>query len=249
MRKISSYLLTPFLLLFSLSAVAQEEIEIRVIPVGFYEVDEAVKIAEPLLSPDGKVMGDARTLQIIVRDKPEICDQIEKYFSNQKPPKNIRIDVVFTGGRFGYGEHGREHFHAAGGFEQQMITVYDGGTGYLHVGEKIPEPHLFFSTAQGMGIIIGVAKYKDVGSRLIVKPRIRGEFIDIYLTPEISYADLNRRGQIKSIAFTGLETRVTVRDGETVELGGLFDDAEFNDAFFRGRSGGSLNILITPHIL
>ena len=237
--------LSLFLILFLTSSIAEEEREIRVLSVGFYEVDQAVELAKKMLSADGKVFGDERTLQIIVEDYPKNLDKIEAYFKGQKPPRNIRIEVVFTGERFVDRSNYLDDVTYSGGQETQILTVYDGGTGYLHIGEKIPEPHYFFSAAKAWGVLEMVYDYRDVGSRLVVRPRIRGKSIDIYLTPEISYLV---GGKSHSIAYTGLETRVTVQDGESVEIGGL-DDAVFGDHFFRARTGGTLRITLTPHIL
>jgi len=244
MRSTLSFL-SLFLILFLTSSIAEEVTEVRVLSVGFYEVDQAVKLAEKMLSPEGKVFGDERTLQIIVEDYPKNLDRIEAYFKGQKPPRNIRIEVVFTGERFLDRSTRLDDVTYSGGEETQMLTVYDGGTGYLHIGEKIPEPHYFFSSAKRWGILEVIYDYRDVGSRLVVRPRIRGKLIDIYLIPEISYVV---GGKPHSIAFTGLETRVTVSDGQSIEIGGL-DDAVFGDHFFRARTGGTLRIILTPHIL
>lgn len=237
--------------LFGMTAgvLAEDEIEVRVVPVGFYEIDQAVEIAKSLLSPEGKVFGDERTLQLIVQDFPEYCDRVENYFKDQIPPKNIQIKVTFIGHDSAVIDPrylGWDNTVSGRGWETQMITVLDGGQGYLHVGEKLPEPAWFFSYAQTNGMLNVVVDYRDVGSRLLVRPIIRGNVIDILLIPEISYV---ANGRHRSIVFTGLETRVSVRPGETIEIGGLQQDAQFSNRFFQTHTGQSIRIQLTPEIL
>lgn len=244
---VSGLLLLAFFL--PLSLFSEEEIEVRIISVGFYEVAQAEQIARSFLSPQGKVTGDERTLQLVIQDYPKNCDLIENYFKDQKPPKNIRIEVTFEGQDSGVIKPrylGWDKTVSDRGRETQILTVYDGGKGYLHVGEKIPEPHWFFTYAKKHGIVVVDIDYRDVGSRLVVTPRIRGNTIDITLTPEISYVV---KGTRRVIAFAGLSTRVSARNGQTIQIGGLSQNAEFSGRFFRGRTGSTLSIRLTPKIL
>ncbi len=248
MKTIFSILL--FLIFFlTPSLFSEDEIEVRVISVGFYEVAQAEALARSMLSSQGKVTGDERTLQLVVQDYSQNCDQIEAYFKDQTLPKNIRIEVTFVGQDSGIFEAryvGWDNAVKSRGRETQMLTVFDGGKGYLHVGEKIPEPRWFFTYAKKQGIVVVDVDYRDVGSRLVVSPRIRGNRIDITLTPEISYVV---DGTLRTIAFTGLSTRVFVSDGGTIELGGLKGDKAFSDRFFRSRTRKLMQIRLTPKIL
>jgi len=87
--------------------------------------------------------------------------------------------------------------------------------------------------------------FREVGTSLEVTPRIRGRFIEVSLTPQISYVSDEVTG---AIAIQELSTTVLAADGQPVSIGGLIRDREFAGRFFKGKAASHLDITLTPRI-
>ena len=165
-------------------------------------------------------------------------------------PKNIRIDVEFK--EYGQTQKGvlsadwRDTKHSQ--YTKQYILVSDGRSASIFVGEKVPYVSYYITFLRDGGYIEGDVTIKEVGTKLQVTPRIVGDMddmIEVTLTPQISFISDKKRGVID---IKTLSTTVIAADGQSISIGGLQKDAEFDKYFFRSSSRGSLDIILTPHI-
>jgi type II secretory pathway component GspD/PulD (secretin) len=107
------------------------------------------------------------------------------------------------------------------------ILVTEGQSATLHTGEQVPFQEI---QAQGTNLLY-FTKFKDVGAHLIVTPNFIGnESVTLRVQPEVSsltgWTDPSQVGGISNpiISTRRCETTVTVRDGETLVIGGLLED-------------------------
>jgi type II secretory pathway component GspD/PulD (secretin) len=87
--------------------------------------------------------------------------------------------------------------------------------------------------------------FKKVGTKLAVTPKIRGDYIEVSLTPQISYLSEGRRDVI---SIKELATTVMVANGQSINIGGLIKDEEFSEYFFKTDTASKLDIILTPRI-
>ena len=121
-------------------------------------------------------------------------------------------------------------------YRKQEILVKEGYPAKLWVGESSVTPQWLddlvkynitqYSDGRRSVNIIGPAEdfiFVDVGSALMVKARIvGGNRIEVELYPEISYK--NKNGAQESIEVYSIATKVTVRPGARVNIGGAISN-------------------------
>lgn len=165
-------------------------------------------------------------------------------------PRNLRIDVEYRQtGETGQGI-GTAQWRSGGSssYTKQFIVVLDGYSAGIFVGEQVPFISYYrrFLFERGYITEEKEIEMKDIGTKLKVKPRIIGNnMIEITLTPEISFLQDRKR---RIIDIKTLSTTVVVADGQSLPIGGLQKDAEFDRYFFSRSSGSNLEIILTPHI-
>lgn len=166
-----------------------------------------------------------------------------------KLPRNITIEVEFK-------ETGTKTKRLGGlapyqnirssEYTKQSLTITDGLTGTIRVGEDVPYREYYTRYLIGHGYIETVeVTFKEIGTKLVVTPKIRGDYIEISLTPQISYMSGKRKDVIN---IKELTTTVIALDGQSISIGGLLKDKEFKDYFFKTKTASNLNIILTPHI-
>ncbi len=153
---------------------------------------------------------------------------------------NVRVVSGSFAGRLG----GSVSRTRSGSRDQMFIVVRSGTEGALAMGSDIWLTRLGYWTPRGYLLI---AEREFVGRQLVVRPTILGGGqIAIELWPRFS----TRRGSVVDV--TQLATRVTVRDGQSLVIGGLNTaDSEMTLALFGvgGReSSGMTAIVLTAQI-
>ncbi len=93
------------------------------------------------------------------------------------------------------------------------------------VGSQRPFVQLSRTLPTDQGARDQVVQYKDVGTRLMVRPTISadGAFVTLDLVQEVSSATSEVQFDAPVITTREAATQVTVRDGQTIVLGGLVD--------------------------
>ncbi|MFA6290633.1 MAG: secretin N-terminal domain-containing protein [Victivallales bacterium] len=131
----------------------------------------------------------------------------------------------------------------------QTITTMSGSPASLFVGETIADPSWLYNykflpptvvIGGGSTIIIPSATpgfvMRDVGSKLMVLPRLRDDgLIDVEIYPEVSYVD--GKGKRQAVRVESVSTRITVRDGQRISIGGAVSS---NLDFYRNLFGPRL---------
>lgn len=165
-------------------------------------------------------------------------------------PRNVSIEVEFK-------EFGKKvaRVNILGPYEtrrsseyvKQSLVVSDGMTGTIRVGEDIPYIEYYRRYLFDHGYIETIeTTFREIGTKLVVSPKIRGDFIEVSLTPQISYLS---KGRTEAINVKELTTQVMVADGQSINIGGLIKDQEFKRYFLKTKEASNLNIILTVRIL
>jgi len=115
----------------------------------------------------------------------------------------------------------------------QMLMTQSGLPASLWVGENSVHPQwlnnmigtkeVTYQDGRTVTISEGIDTellFVDVGAKLMVRPRyLDGGLIEVEVYPEISYK--NRKGGQESIEVESLKTRVVVREGSRINIGGM----------------------------
>ena len=164
-------------------------------------------------------------------------------------PRNITIDVEFkeTGTKTKrLGSLAPYQDIRSSEYTKQFLTITDGLTGTIRVGEDVPYREYYTRYLINHDYVETVeVTFKEIGTKLVVTPKIKGDYIEISLTPQISYVSGRRKDVIN---IKELTTTVIAMDGQSINIGGLLKDKEFKDYFFKTETASNLNIILTPHI-
>jgi len=263
---------------FSLVATAGNPLNrFEAYPVGFADPDTVERMAKAIVGDDGTALVDPKTHRLFVLATEEEHARLKDMVASlSAPPRNVRIEVAFTG-RAELRE--REASISAGGAVvagggdvrgririqpkvidslsrsssdvTQTLLVASGREGVLEIGERVPHLEWFEAYAMRHGYLGARVDWQHVGSRLVVEPLIVGDgpTIRVRLTPELSG---RVDGQPLRTRFARVATEVVVQSGQSFRIGGLDQDAEFYRRFLvgAGRSGRqeALEITLTPRI-
>jgi len=164
--------------------------------------------------------------------------------------KNVFIEVEFKeigGKKVKLGGLGPYQTQSSSRYVKQSLLVSDGLRGTIRVGEDIPyvEYYKRYLFKHGYVETIVETAFKEVGTKLVVTPKIRGDYIEITLTPQISYLSKGRKDVID---IRELTTSVIVANGQSISIGGLISDEEFSEYFFKTGEKSNLDIILTPRI-
>ena len=108
------------------------------------------------------------------------------------------------------------------------LLVRDNQSATLQIGDQVP---IVTRTAEGTNLdarIVNAVEYRDTGVSLTVTPRVNsGGYVSLIVDQEISSVSPTVSSGIDSptISRRSVSTDVTIRDGQTVVLGGLIQDS------------------------
>ena len=255
----------------------QQEDPLRIYKVHFADVTEVAAVIPMMMPSTNGLVVQTVDKTLVVRGTPEQHEIIRQMLRDlDAPPKNIQVNVKFgtSGGSYdreiGIRPRGpividRDGIHGSlqGSLidqstttrenTTQMLVAADGRSASIRVGERVPYVTWLTEYGYRHGYVRNVeVEWRDVGSFLVMEPTIVAPgLIRVRLTPELSGRLEN--GDRQSIQFTHLATEVTVRDGQTISIGGFSKDEDFSSKFLigRGSSGESsvTDITLTPRIL
>ena len=163
-------------------------------------------------------------------------------------PRNVIIEVEFkeTGRKIvKAGALGPYQISGISQYVNQSLLVSDGLTGTIRVGEDVPYKKYYARYLSDCCYIESEIIFKEVGTSLAVTPKIRGNYIEVSLTPQISYLAEGAEGTINVKELT---TAIIAADGQPVNIGGLIKNKEFRRHFFSTGMASSLDIILTPRI-
>jgi len=263
-------------LLWSANAGADDR-ELEIYPLYSPDAAAIINVVESTIGPSGKVIYDKSGSRLLVlADREAHVDVAAIMKKVNVPPVNVRINLVMRDeGRItdsGFAIRGsgevvvtpddtdvnvsvrpevRSRSTRTGRNTRQSLLIQSGTEGVLKVGAEVPFLHWLTNYGVNRGYIVEHVEMREVGAFLRVQARVIGDgpLISLKLTPELS--GLAGEGQ-QQVKFTHLSTDLTVRDGQTISLGGLEEDSEFYRKFLVGvDSRGNrreLRISVTPTI-
>ncbi len=250
---------------------------LKVYKVRFANVTEVADVIPMMMPSTNGLVLKTVDKTLVVRGTPEQHEVVRQMLRDlDAPPKNIQVNVQFgTSGASHNREIGirprgpiiidRDGIHGSlqGSLidqstttrenTTQMLVAADGRSASIRVGERVPYVSWLTQYGHRHGYVRNIEiEWRDVGSFLVMEPTIVAPgLIRVRLTPELSGRLEN--GDRQAIQFTHLATEVTVRDGQTISIGGFSKDEDFSSKFLigRGRSGESsiTGITLTPRIL
>ncbi|MEM6820713.1 MAG: hypothetical protein AAF558_02060 [Verrucomicrobiota bacterium] len=115
-----------------------------------------------------------------------------------------------------------------------FVMVQSGSWSRLKVVREVARPVYFYQYLSRLGLVNrGIEfEWREAGTSLEVAPIVRGNLVDLEITPVIS-ALANARTQ--DFRIRSLSTRLTVGQGQKISIGGFSKaDTEFNRQFFSG---------------
>jgi len=120
---------------------------------------------------------------------------------------------------------------------EQEILVMSGGRAEITVAEQVPYAEWFRTWGGAHGLWAPGVQWRDVGATLAVEPVALGDGrIRLKITPAFSYF-VDRERLVTRVQQ--LATEVIVREGETLDLGGLpLSDTAFQERFLLGYDAG-----------
>ncbi len=147
------------------------------------------------------------------------------------------------------------------------IVTRSGRPASLFVGKEIIDPNWLANYKLVPTVVVvgggGVVKipgstpdfvWRNVGSSLKVLPTLKDNgLIDVEVYPEVSYLD--GEGKKQAVKVESVSTRLTVREGQTIPLGGIVDKHRefyynlFGPEFRRTGGGGVLDMTLKASVV
>ncbi|MBN1872476.1 MAG: hypothetical protein JW800_07890 [Candidatus Omnitrophica bacterium] len=169
--------------------------------------------------------------------------------TGEELPRNVSIEVEFKekgNKKVGLGPLGRYEIGGSSQYTKQFLVVSDGLTGSIRVGQDIPYVDFYRRYLYKHGYTESAEiSFRQVGTELAVSPKIRGDYIEVYLTPKISYVSKGARNVIN---IKELTTTVLMGNGQSMSISGLIEDEEFSSYFLKTKSASNLDIILTVRI-
>ena len=245
--------------------------------IGTMDLDTAMEAVKGFVGTEGQVTPDRVNQRLLVVTTPERHAQIAEMMKQLAvPARNVRIEVFFDGQsssdeyEASLGASG-EIIHSPEGLggtitvrpkiinqsttrsssDRQILLVGSGREGFLRIGESVPYLQWLTSYAWPGGVGAPQLAWQEVGSFLVVQPTIVGDgpLVRVKLIPELRGLV---NGHAEHARFAAVSTEVVVQDGQSIDLGGLGQHADFYNRFLVGVSKGgesrTLNIRLVPHI-
>ena len=252
------------------------------------EYSQIISLLQTLDRPSKGALIEVTVAELSVDDRSQLG--IEWAFSDG--PSDGGIGAGGTIGGLGLGTAGFNYriFNNIGGIKLALnalasankatilssprVLARNGETATIQVGQEVPivtsQQSTGTTTTTGTSQVLQTIQYRNTGVILKVKPVIHsGDQIDLDVTQEVSAAQSTSTGVSASPTFTTrkLDTKLTLRNGATVLLGGLISEDSTNGnagvPFLKDiplvgnlfsnqtRNGGrrELIVLITPYLV
>ncbi|MCK5581646.1 MAG: hypothetical protein KAJ18_10300 [Candidatus Omnitrophica bacterium] len=259
--------------------------------------EELEKLIKSLDEPTKEVLIEAKVMQVVFKPELDfgIDWNLDFRSSSEKQLQKLQFNNILMDedslssssnlfskyGRISFGDFDTDQFQMTIRALKQVSTtkilsnpkilVTNNEEAKIHVGDTVP---YIISTTSGTGdnaITSEEVQFVDVGLKLNVTPTINDDgFVTMLLMPEISTVVgqiSSQGGGIPQVNKTSVATKVIVKDGMTVVLGGLKKENKINirkgipglmDLPAIGKLFGSVEdtieateivIFITPHIV
>lgn len=252
------------------------------------EYSQITSLLQTLDRPSKGALIEVTVAELSVDDRSQLG--IEWSFSDG--PGNGGVGAGGTVGGLGLGTAGFNYriFNNIGGIKLALnalasankatilssprVLARNGETATIQVGQEVPivtsQQSTGTTNTTGTSQVLQTIQYRNTGVILKVKPVIHsGDQIDLDVTQEVSAAQLTSTGVSASPTFSTrkIDTKLTLRNGATVLLGGLISEDSANGStgipllkdipllgnlFSNQTRGGvrrELIVLITPYLI
>ena len=114
----------------------------------------------------------------------------------------------------------------------QVLRVQDGQRAFIRVGQSAPVvERVLLLTGRREAVLAQGSRYQDFTTGFDLLPRVRGDRVQLEITPRLT----DTRGADGSYRFQELQTTVTARLGEWIDVGELMgQSSEVNRAILAG---------------
>ena len=256
--------LAALILVFAAGSVSAQEVDGRtsvVHQLGVADAGAAYDLVLEVISPAGRAVLDEGHNNLIVLDTPERQEAVRKALGSlQQPLHNVKVESRIVDSETGeaaqvgasgqlflsyppllgsasaYFDVERKRVSAARS-SAAFVVVASGAEASVAVGKEIPYQDWFLSHGRRDGIFSSGTVWKEVGSRLSVRPTVidGGRKVRLRVVPEFDYNPGNgRKGKNRRVAFAGVATEMVVGNGEEVRVGGGDSNEEFYSRFLVG---------------
>jgi type II secretory pathway component GspD/PulD (secretin) len=220
------------------------------IPMQYRTAADAVPMVQPLLSPGGRAVADARTNALLVVDDEETIQRVREFLTGfDKPGKMARIRVRFdeSGVRDGTSVEGSarasgEDWSASAGrpmtkdgvsvrlqdrgrmqqgSSEFFVTTASGSAAYILVGQDLLYTQRWVDLTRRYARITESVTIQRIETGFEVMPIILKDHADIEITPRISHGGPGS-GVIR---FTEASTRLVAPLGQWVTIGGTSEQS------------------------
>ena len=124
----------------------------------------------------------------------------------------------------------------------------EGREATIFIGKQVPQVVAMRQYLIEHQYVEYAVQFANVGTQLKVLPRIRGPYIEVEITPELSYqSPLDQK--LQRIRVDRLSSTVSVPNGQTIQLGSVATASEFFDEFYRTERGERLEVSLTPRVM
>jgi type II secretory pathway component GspD/PulD (secretin) len=240
---------------------AVEERTSEVYPLGIADQGAALELVLAVLSDSGRAVLEKGKNSLVVLDTPEVHARVKAILADlQIPAGNVKVESRIVDresgqeGEFsstgqliltfpGPSATGTVHFNvdhrqvSKSRVARQFVVVVSGAEASIAVGREIPFQRWLYDYCERRGLITRTVEWKEVGSRLLVRPTVvdGGRKVRLHVVPELEYfTGSGRRKKRQAIAFIGIATEVVVPAGEEVRIGGSEENDEFYSRFLVG---------------
>ena len=219
--------------------------ETLVYPMQYRTAAEAVPMVQPLLSPGGRAVADARTNALLVVDDEETIQRIREFLQGfDKLGKQAKIRVRFeeSGARERTGVEGRARASgedwtvSAGkpmrkdgvevrvqdrskvqqGSSEFFLMVVSGSAGYIMVGQDIFYTQRWIDLTRRYARVTESLAIQRIETGFEVMPTLLKDHADVEIIPRISHGGPGSR----VVRFTEASTRLVAPIGQWVTIGG-----------------------------
>jgi type II secretory pathway component GspD/PulD (secretin) len=264
------------------SGAGEERRVSEVHPLGIADVRVAHEVVLGLLSAEGRAVLDEGHNTVIVLDSPGRQEAVRDALRGlQLPLPSVRVETRITdretGGAAELSASGQLVAYLPDGSAEgsvfftvddkktsrsrkaeQLVVVSSGGEASISVGRQIPYPGWFAVYGSRLGLVAADIDWKEVGSRLAVRPTVidGGKKVRLQVVPELDYlvgGTGRKKGKRREISFVGEATEVVTASGEEMRIGGNEESEEFYSrllvGYDRQRRVRSVDVFVRATVL
>ena len=231
----------------------KEEMRYKLLPLGVMEYSEVERVCRPWLSKGGLLVDEKNRASVLVYDRPEVIARIQKYLRDADGnAPNIRVsfdlseaatgsETVFGTGRRDLRLRARNTAVESKTDTTQFVVARSGSSALIWTGDVVLEPGWLDYLREGRGEKVVAAdgtvtimrggelsgSSGTVSAALHVRPLWLGDgVIEVEVFPEIRCQESDGRRSYYKV--TELSSRIRVREGERVSLGGMLGKQTVN---------------------